>query len=75
MATEPDSTRPPVLLVGATILFVVGVCAIGAMFVVAAVTSDAPPDALYAATLAAPLGLLLAVVYALQSGRRSRNKK
>ncbi|EOM77857.1 hypothetical protein [Rhodococcus rhodnii] len=56
----------------AVTLFAVGVAAIVAIFVVGAMSDSSPGLPLYVVSLACPLGFLLAIVYALRSGRRSR---
>ncbi|MDJ0393798.1 hypothetical protein QMK17_10695 [Rhodococcus sp. G-MC3] len=54
-------------------IFVTGLLAIAAIFVVPAVNGDQPPLWLYlTAMIAAPLGFVLAIVFALMSGRRAR---
>ncbi|WP_227984495.1 hypothetical protein [Nocardia spumae] len=76
----PDSSsrRPPrrsgdVLLRVAVGLFAIGVLAIVAIFLTPLVTDGDPPLWLYlVAMTGTPLGLLLAIVFALWSGRRVR---
>ncbi|NKY84111.1 hypothetical protein HGA07_00530 [Nocardia veterana] len=54
-------------------LFAVGVLAIVAIFLTPIATDNDPPLWLYLVAMAAtPLGLLLAIVFALWSGRRVR---
>ncbi|QNG17680.1 hypothetical protein G4H71_06050 [Rhodococcus triatomae] len=63
----------PALFYSAVVSFVVGLAAIVAVFLLHAFSDDAPNLALYVvAMFACPLGFLLAIVYALTSGRRSR---
>ncbi len=76
----PDSPAPrtprrsgEVLLRVAVGLFAVGVLAIIAIFLTPLVTDGDPPLWLYLVAMAAtPAGLLLAIVFALWSGRRAR---
>jgi hypothetical protein len=61
------------LLRVALVLFVAGLVAIAAIFLVPAVGGNEPPLWLYlTAMIAAPLGFVLALVFALFSGRRAR---
>ncbi|OZC88300.1 hypothetical protein CH304_04965 [Rhodococcus sp. 15-649-1-2] len=61
------------LLRVALVLFVAGLVAIAAIFLVPAVDGNEPPLWLYlTAMIAAPLGFVLALVFALFSGRRAR---
>ncbi|OZF08354.1 hypothetical protein CH300_03150 [Rhodococcus sp. 15-1154-1] len=61
------------LLRVALVLFVAGLIAIAAIFLVPAVGGNEPPLWLYlTAMIAAPLGFVLALVFALFSGRRAR---
>ncbi|OZF41847.1 hypothetical protein [Rhodococcus sp. 14-2470-1a] len=61
------------LLRVALVLFVAGFIAIAAIFLVPAVGGNEPPLWLYlTAMIAAPLGFVLALVFALFSGRRAR---
>ncbi|QOW37666.1 hypothetical protein KP696_18575 [Nocardia seriolae] len=53
-------------------LFAIGLLAVFAIFGVAALTDAKPGVWLYLVAMCAPLGFLLALVYALWSGRRSR---
>nr|WP_206030944.1 hypothetical protein [Rhodococcus sp. B10] len=54
-------------------IFAVGLLAIVAIFLVPAITNEEPPLWLYlTAMLASPLGFVLALVFALMSGRRAR---
>ena len=68
MRKSPSS---PLLLV-AVVVFLVGLAAIVALFVTPAVTDDTAPTVVYLLTMCAPIGLLLAVIFALRSGRRVR---
>jgi hypothetical protein len=71
----PDSTRPRrnTLLRVALTIFAVGLLAIVAIFLVPAITHHEPPLWLYlTAMLASPLGFVLALVFALMSGRRAK---
>jgi len=71
--TVPDQTSPRpanTLLYIALALFAVGVAAIAAIFVTAAVSDSDPALVLYLTALTAPLGLCFAIVFALRSGRR-----
>lgn len=70
----PTSDRPARswLFTTAMTLFVVGLLGIAATFAYAAISSSEPPFAFYAASMACPLGFILAITYALRSGRRSR---
>ncbi len=73
----PDQTSPrpaTTLLYIALALFAVGVAAIAAIFITAAVSDSDPALALYLTALTAPLGLCLAIVFALRSGRRVQNR-
>ncbi|KAA0021221.1 hypothetical protein [Antrihabitans cavernicola] len=69
-----NSTREPgkKLLYVATALFAVGLLAIVAIFVIAAVSDTEPGIVFYLIALAAPIGFLLAIFSALRSGRRVR---
>lgn len=61
------------LLVAAGVIFAIGLIAIIALFVTPLVAHGATaPTAVYLATMCAPLGFLLGIVYALRSGRRAR---
>ena len=60
------------LLHVALALFVVGLVAIAAIFVIPAVSEREPGLPLYLIALAAPVGFLLALVFTLRSGRRAR---
>ncbi|MEU7217700.1 MULTISPECIES: hypothetical protein [Nocardia] len=53
-------------------LFALGLLAIIAIFLTPVVSDGSPGLWLYFTALLAPLGFLLAVVFALRSGRRSR---
>ena len=69
-----DSAAKPgnALLRVALALFAIGLVAIVAIFVVPAVSDAEAGLALYLTALAAPLGFLLALIFALRSGRRAR---
>lgn len=61
------------LLHAALILFAVGVVAIITMFAYPALADgDRAPIGVYILTLATPIGFLLAIAFALRSGRRHR---
>ncbi|MRH91422.1 hypothetical protein GFY24_28940 [Nocardia sp. SYP-A9097] len=60
------------LLYTAMTLFAVGLLAIVAIFGVGLLTDSKPGVWLYLLAMAAPLGFLLALVFALWSGRRAR---
>ncbi|MCM6773026.1 hypothetical protein NDR87_04765 [Nocardia sp. CDC159] len=76
----PDSASKPAprrsghpLLSAALGLFAIGLLAIVAIFVIPLVSDSRPGLWLYLVAMAAtPLGLLLAIVFALWSGRRAR---
>lgn len=70
MASQ-QSPRGTALLRVALVCFSVGVLAIIAAFVVFALGHE-PPLALYLLAGACPVGFLLAIVFALRSGRRVR---
>jgi hypothetical protein len=71
--TERRHSSNSVLLRVALTLFAAGLLAIAAIFLVPAVGGNEPPLWLYlTAMIAAPLGFVLALVYALMSGRRAR---
>ena len=53
--------------------FAVGVMAVLAIFLTPVVTDGKPGLVLYLLTLAWPLGFVLAIAFALRSGRRARN--
>lgn len=59
------------LLYVSLVLFAIGLVAIVAIFVIGVFAHTDPGLALYLTALAAPLGLLLALVFALRSGRRA----
>ncbi|WP_028476156.1 hypothetical protein [Nocardia sp. CNY236] len=76
-STPSSSGNPPRrhrdrLLQLALCLFTLGLLAIVAIFATPVFTDDTPGLWLYFPALLAPLGLALAVVFALRSGRRSR---
>lgn len=60
------------LLLLAGVMFAVGLVAIVALFVTPVVTDNTAPTAVYLLTMCAPVGLALAVIFALRSGRRVR---
>lgn len=70
MASQ-QSPRDTALLRVALVFFFVGVLATIAAFVVFALGHE-PPLALYLVAGACPVGFLLAIVFALRSGRRAR---
>ncbi|MFE3289724.1 hypothetical protein [Rhodococcus sp. NPDC059234] len=72
MASE-SSSRGAVTLRIALTLFALGIAAVVAIFVIYA-TGHEPGLALYLLALACPLGFLLGIVSALQSGRRVRRR-
>jgi hypothetical protein len=74
VAVVPDETGKPsnALLYIAVALFVIGLLAISAIFVMPAVSDHEPGLPLYLVALAAPLGFLVSLVFTLRSGRRSR---
>ncbi|MFE9581941.1 hypothetical protein ACFYO1_36580 [Nocardia sp. NPDC006044] len=53
-------------------LFALGLLAIVAIFLIPVLSDGSPGLWLYFAALLAPLGFLVAIVFALRSGRRSR---
>ncbi|MFC8528249.1 hypothetical protein [Nocardia sp. NPDC057227] len=72
--TSPSSPRRPGdrLLHVALALFGVGLLAIIAIFLTPIVSDAEPGLPLYLLAMLAPLGFLLALIYALRSGRRAR---
>ena len=70
MASQ-SSSRDTALLRVALVLFFVGVLAVIAAYVVFALGHE-PPLALYLTAITCPVGLVLAIVFALRSGRRVR---
>ncbi|HEY5856652.1 MAG TPA: hypothetical protein VIW24_22085 [Aldersonia sp.] len=72
MASDRSSRARNALLYVALTLFSIGFVAIVAIFVIGVFAHTDPGLALYLIALAAPLGLLLALVFALRSGRRAR---
>ncbi|MGA9870367.1 MAG: hypothetical protein WBQ44_04365 [Rhodococcus sp. (in: high G+C Gram-positive bacteria)] len=65
--------KSSVLLRIALALFAAGLLAITAIFLVPAVGGESPPLWLYlTAMIAAPVGFVLAIVFALTSGRRAK---
>ncbi|MBM4644331.1 hypothetical protein GS464_17325 [Rhodococcus hoagii] len=74
---EPQRRRRPTesgkgLFYAAVVSFLIGIAAIVAIFFVHSLSEGDPGLVLYFLTLACPLGFVLAVAYALRSGRRSR---
>ncbi|MFD3744347.1 hypothetical protein [Nocardia sp. NPDC058633] len=73
---DPASTGPrrsgDRLLHVALVLFGVGILAVIAIFVTPIVSDGDPGLWLYGLAMLAPLGFLLAIVFALRSGRRAR---
>ena len=72
MAPDPSHRAGNTLLYLALVLFAIGFVAIVAIFVIGVFADTDPGLALYLTALAAPLGLLLALLFALRSGRRAR---
>lgn len=62
----------PVLLYAALVIFALGVACIAAIFIIPAATGDPAGLPLYLGALLAPLGFIVAGVFALRSGRRAR---
>lgn len=60
------------LFYAAVASFLIGIVAIVAIFFVHSLSEGDPGLILYLLTLACPLGFVLAIAYALRSGRRSR---
>ncbi|WP_137723396.1 hypothetical protein [Prescottella subtropica] len=60
------------LFYAALACFFVGIAAIVAVFFVHSLSEGDPGLALYFLTLACPIGFVLAIAYALRSGRRNR---
>ncbi|QCQ89889.1 hypothetical protein [Rhodococcus sp. SGAir0479] len=60
------------LFYAAVVSFLVGIAAIVVIFFVHSLSEGDPGLVLYLLTLACPLGFVLAIAYALRSGRRSR---
>ncbi|MFC4377233.1 hypothetical protein ACFO5K_24435 [Nocardia halotolerans] len=60
------------LLPVAGVLFGIGILAVIAIFVTSVVSDEAPGLWLYLLAMLAPVGFLLAIVFALWSGRRAR---
>jgi len=73
--SSSDSSAAPGngLLKAAIVCFAVGVMAVLAIFLTPVVTDGKPGLVLYLLTLAWPLGFVLAIAFALRSGRRARN--
>lgn len=75
MGTSDSSTGGPSngLLKAALACFAVGIVAVVAIFFLTPVVTDGKPGlVLYLLTAAWPLGFLLAITFALRSGRRAR---
>lgn len=75
MTKSPRSGSPRSgdwLLRSALTLFGLGLLAIIGIFVTAIVSDDEPGLWLYLTAMLAPVGFLLALIFALWSGRRSR---
>lgn len=79
MASKPISQPPTgspggsnTLLRVAAGFFIVGVLAIAAIFLTPVLSDGKPGLVLYLLTLACPIGFVLAIVFALRSGRRAR---
>ncbi|GAJ79393.1 hypothetical protein NBRGN_010_00330 [Nocardia brasiliensis NBRC 14402] len=75
--TNPSAPPPPRkpgdwLLQVALSLFALGLLAIFAIFLIPVFSDSTPGLWLYFGAMLVPLGLLVAVVYALRAGRRSR---
>ncbi|PTR28725.1 hypothetical protein C8K36_10386 [Rhodococcus sp. OK519] len=60
------------LFYAAVASFLIGIAAIVAIFFVHSLSEGDPGLVLYFLTLACPLGFVLAIAYALRSGRRTR---
>lgn len=70
---EPSSPKPnDALLRVAVALFAIGVLDIAAAFLIPLLSDSRPGLVLYLLALAAPLGLAVAVVYVLRTGRRTK---
>ncbi|MFZ2528726.1 MAG: hypothetical protein WAX14_13915 [Rhodococcus sp. (in: high G+C Gram-positive bacteria)] len=69
-----DSSAGPSngLLKAALVCFAVGIVAVVAIFLTPVVTDGKPGLVLYLLTAAWPLGFVLAITFALRSGRRAR---
>lgn len=72
VADMPESEPGRRLFAAAVTLFVVGLLAIVAIFVIHASSDGRPGTWLYLAAMAAPLGFGVGIVAALRSGRRAR---
>jgi len=73
VGTSDSSTRPGNgLLKAALVCFAVGIVAVVLIFLTPVVTDGKPGLVLYSLTAAWPLGFLLAIAFALRSGRRAR---
>lgn len=72
-SVPPPSRKPgDWLLQVALSLFALGLLAIFAIFLIPVLSDSKPGLWLYFSAMLLPLGLLLAVVYALRAGRRAR---
>lgn len=72
-SASPSPTAPRNgLLKAAIVCFAVGVVAVIAIFMTPIVTDGTPGLVLYLLTLAWPLGFVLAIAFALRSGRRAK---
>ncbi|QIX49293.1 hypothetical protein HFP48_06825 [Rhodococcus sp. DMU1] len=74
VGTSSSSAPGNGLLKAALACFLVGIVAVVAIFLTPAVTDGRPGLVLYLLTLAWPLGFVLALTFALRSGRRSRGR-
>lgn len=73
--TAPSSPgrKPGTILMGVGVVaFFVGIASIAAVFLIPALGGGKPDFALYRLSMLCPLGLVLAVIAALVSGRRVR---
>jgi peptidoglycan/LPS O-acetylase OafA/YrhL len=61
------------LLRAAVGLFVIGLIALLVLFLMTPITGESAPLFVYLLTMCAPLGFLLALIFALRSGRRQRD--
>ncbi len=70
---DMEKKRSSRLLPVAIVVFVIGLIALIALFVMPAVADgETAPTAVYLLALCAPLGFLLAIAAALRTGRRTR---
>ncbi len=74
VGTSSSSVPGNGLLKAALACFAVGVVAVVAIFLTPVVTDGRPGLVLYLLTLAWPLGFVLALTFALRSGRRARGR-